>query len=427
MAFFKRFIISPLFLIFLTACTYHGNLENKALINDGVLGKKIPLTIALIKNIPLKSKPFIAHGGSHGVEINYSDCFVRTLYTALNNKFRYAKIVQSTHVESDFDLFVSYDVKFKEVSSDSWSGKYVFVCYVKLDFIRPDSKFVVTSIDNQEQIVFTPPGAVTAASFFDGLSLFLLTPITAPIKTQAIGTRATELIELAIKESVTSLASKIDLNPHINAFARASSVISPTEAVKDKINPPATQLKPPPSKYDDFLNAVAILKTSRGTGSGFFVSSDGYLITNHHVTNSENRVAVKIRNGPVVIGTVVFSDVGKDISVIAVPYKPDSWLQLSDRIEGGIGAEVLAIGCPQGLSWSVSRGIISAYRQGINGEIIQTDVAINPGNSGGPLILLNSGKVIGVNTFGFDKSQTEGLNFAVSSEEIRKVLLNIKR
>ncbi len=82
--------------------------------------------------------------------------------------------------------------------------------------------------------------------------------------------------------------------------------------------------------------------------------------------------------------------------------------------------EVLAIGSPKGLSWSVSKGIISAVRQYGDIQVVQTDAPINSGNSGGPLIDLETGMVVGINTFGFRKDLAEGLNFAVAADEIRE-------
>ncbi|HEX7008034.1 MAG TPA: trypsin-like peptidase domain-containing protein, partial [Alphaproteobacteria bacterium] len=78
-----------------------------------------------------------------------------------------------------------------------------------------------------------------------------------------------------------------------------------------------------------------------------------------------------------------------------------------------------AIGTPEGLSWSVSKGIVSALRDLRGLRLVQTDAAINHGNSGGPLIELGSGKVIGVNALSFRKDLAEGLNFAVSAEDVR--------
>lgn len=79
----------------------------------------------------------------------------------------------------------------------------------------------------------------------------------------------------------------------------------------------------------------------------------------------------------------------------------------------------MAIGTPMGLEWSVSKGIVSGVRSLDGVEYLQTDTPINSGNSGGPLISLESGKVLGVNTFTVKKDIAEGLNFAIASNEIR--------
>ena len=88
--------------------------------------------------------------------------------------------------------------------------------------------------------------------------------------------------------------------------------------------------------------------------------------------------------------------------------------------DGKAGNDVIAIGIPEGLSWSISKGIISAVRDVEGILIVQTDTAINRGNSGGPLISFNSGRVIGINSFGFRKDIATGLNFAISVSELRK-------
>lgn len=170
------------------------------------------------------------------------------------------------------------------------------------------------------------------------------------------------------------------------------------------------------SEYDDFLNSVVIVKTRDGFGSGFFVSSDGYILTNHHVVGRKTSVTIEMRSGEVSQGIVVKRNAKHDLALIKLNGKNFSWLKFAQGQDLKVGNNVLAIGTPMGLSWSVSKGIVSAVRE--NGvRVIQTDAAINAGNSGGPLIDLASGKVIGINTFGIRKDLGEGLNFAVSSED----------
>lgn len=183
-----------------------------------------------------------------------------------------------------------------------------------------------------------------------------------------------------------------------------------------------------PSLYDDFLAAVVVIRSSTGLGAGFFITKTGYLITNHHVVGNNSRVSIKLRSGKILLANVVDFNAHRDIALLSVRGHDYPCLQLGSLMDASIGNEVLAIGTPEGLSWSVSKGIISAVRQYGDTHVVQTDAAINAGNSGGPLIDLETGVVIGINTFGFRKDLAEGLNFAVSAdgvaESFRKHLEN---
>ena len=124
------------------------------------------------------------------------------------------------------------------------------------------------------------------------------------------------------------------------------------------------------------------------------------------------------------MGKVVALNKKRDLAIISSRCKVLSHLKLVGTNEGGVGSDVVAIGTPAGLEWSISKGVVSAIRKdekfmdGIS--VIQTDTAINPGNSGGPLIDIETGAVVGVNTFKTVGVAIEGLNFAVSAEELKK-------
>ena len=185
----------------------------------------------------------------------------------------------------------------------------------------------------------------------------------------------------------------------------------------------------PKSKYDHWLNSVVVVRSSIGEGTGFFITADGLMVTNHHVVGDDNRVYIGLRQGGSTTGTVVALDEDLDLALVSVPVDSPDFLELARPNEGGVGADVIAIGTAKGLSWSVSRGIVSGLRDGADFNIgrgrevllIQTDAAINPGNSGGPLILMDSGNVVGVNTISFKKDIAEGISFAVSSDNVKGV------
>jgi S1-C subfamily serine protease len=156
-----------------------------------------------------------------------------------------------------------------------------------------------------------------------------------------------------------------------------------------------------------------------GFGSGFVISTDGYIITNHHVIDGAHTVIVVFSDGLEIEAAVIGSDPSTDIAVIKVFDGELSTLQLADSGMVEPGQIAIAIGNPMGLQHTVTAGVISATGRTLrakNGrlidDVIQTDAALNPGNSGGPL-LNSEGRVIGVNTAMISASQ--GLCFAVSS------------
>ena len=175
-----------------------------------------------------------------------------------------------------------------------------------------------------------------------------------------------------------------------------------------------TEIKKPDIEYERLLEGVVTLKNTKGIGTGFFFNKNGYLVTNEHVVENSRYVLVTLRGGRQLTGKVLARSKSVDLAVVHVPYGSSVWFELAHPEEAVLGSDVVAFGAPIGLSWSLSKGIISSTRK--FGEItcLQTDAAINKGNSGGPLILLSSGKVVGVNTFGY----AEGVNFAISSKEV---------
>ncbi|MCR4676740.1 MAG: trypsin-like peptidase domain-containing protein [Sphaerochaetaceae bacterium] len=167
-----------------------------------------------------------------------------------------------------------------------------------------------------------------------------------------------------------------------------------------------------------------VIPTS-GVGSGFFISSDGYLITSLHVVEGATSILVTIYDGSQYDATMVGSDSENDICVLKISAEDGrefDYLTFGNSDNLKVGQKVLSIGNPFGYDRTLSSGIISGLSRTIrdeNGSIllgmIQTDASINPGNSGGPLLDKN-GYVIGVNSSIYsDTGVSQGLNFAVAS------------
>lgn len=182
----------------------------------------------------------------------------------------------------------------------------------------------------------------------------------------------------------------------------------------------ATAKPQPPSQYDRLLDSVVVVRNEVGRGSGFFISKKGLLVTNSHVVGDNLSVTIRLRNGKELVGKVVETRPDLDLALIDINEHSPNWLRLASPNEGGVGEEVMAIGAPIGLFWSVSRGIISGIRDEDPIRYIQTDAALNSGNSGGPLILIDSGRVVGANTITYFKFLTEGISLAVSADNIRE-------
>ena len=186
------------------------------------------------------------------------------------------------------------------------------------------------------------------------------------------------------------------------------------------------------------LPAVVTVSTSKASGSGFFVSSDGVVVTNAHVVQGESSVTVVMASGQSLESTHLYIDEGRDLALIKVPIKDSPFLKLS-MMPPLAGSDVIAIGTPGAhdltgtfmLPNTVTRGVVSGVREfsesttasvpGRAGLWIQTDATFNHGNSGGPL-LNRSGEVVGINTLAFAATGTPGLNFALASIELGKIM-----
>jgi serine protease Do len=160
-----------------------------------------------------------------------------------------------------------------------------------------------------------------------------------------------------------------------------------------------------------------------GIGSGFIISSDGYILTNTHVVANSSKITVKLTDRREFDAKVVGQDERTDVAVIKINAKGDlPVVKLGDSNKLRPGQWVLAIGSPFGFENSVTAGVVSAIARGnVGGEggnsgyvpFIQTDVAVNPGNSGGPLFNLN-GEVVGINSQIYSRSGGyEGISFAI--------------
>jgi S1-C subfamily serine protease len=169
-----------------------------------------------------------------------------------------------------------------------------------------------------------------------------------------------------------------------------------------------------------------------GVGSGFVVTPDGYLLTNHHVAEAGRQITATLDDGSELAAQLVGSDPDTDLALLRLANDaPLPFLELGESNALRVGQVVVAIGNPHGLGQTVTTGVVSALGRSLrakNGRLIdgvvQTDASLNPGNSGGPLLDTRA-KVVGVNTAIIAGAM--GLAFAVPSATARWVLAELLR
>ncbi len=169
---------------------------------------------------------------------------------------------------------------------------------------------------------------------------------------------------------------------------------------------------------------------SRSLGSGFFISPDGYILTNHHVVDDADQIIVRTSDRNEYVAKVIGSDKRSDVALLKVDAKNAPVVKIGTSKNLKVGEWVLAIGSPFGFDHSATAGIVSAKGRSLPSEnyvpFIQTDVAINPGNSGGPLFNLD-GEVVGINSQIYSRTGGfMGLSFAIPIDMAMHVVEQLK-
>lgn len=230
------------------------------------------------------------------------------------------------------------------------------------------------------------------------------------------------------------------------AITRAVKKVSPTivginvEEVRE-IQDPFSMFENDPFFKQFFGNRPAQKQVVKGLGSGYIISSDGYILTNDHVAGNATKISVTMTNGETVEAKLIGSDKNSDVALLKIDKSNLDYAVLGNSNDVIIGEWVIALGNPFGLfeindKPSVTVGVVSATNMKVNADgnrvykdMIQTDASINAGNSGGPLVNAE-GEVIGMNTIIFTggnySSGSIGVGFAISINRVKKIMEEIK-
>ena len=233
-------------------------------------------------------------------------------------------------------------------------------------------------------------------------------------------------LSILVLLGMTGLAGCSGVSTNTTQSANESDVAIPLEKVP-KEHPPECTIQEYSAEelFTNSKDGIAVVLTDSGVGSAFVVKHEGnstLLATNAHVVDGTNLVTLKWANGSqdqaavVKIGDAQSRD--NDLALLQVNGNKGTALKIKQS-KINTGADIVALGAPHGLDFTITRGIVSAHREG--GRVIQIDAPINPGNSGGA-ILDKTGCVVGVSTY--VRKDSEGLGFGIASNQLQAFLVS---
>ena len=270
-------------------------------------------------------------------------------------------------------------------------------------------------------------GALVAMAFALGLAF------ASAFKLPTRGEAAVRTVLQDTNRPVPQAKAAVDLG---EAFASVADHVKPAVVfIKSERRERVSSRRLPPG-FEDFFQVPRRPQVEQGSGSGFIVSADGYILTNNHVVQGADRVIVRLYDNREFTAKTVGTDPSTDVAVIKIQATGLPTVRLGDADSTKIGNWVLAIGNPLGeaFTFTVTAGIVSAKGRLLAGlnqsryaiqDFIQTDAAINPGNSGGPLVNVR-GEVIGINSaIASETGFYAGYGFAIPINLARTVMTQL--
>jgi serine protease Do len=282
-------------------------------------------------------------------------------------------------------------------------------------------------------------GGLVGLAFVLGLLFAGLLDLPKNSLAQGGGARLTASQSAIQPVSAAALPAARPLAELSDAFSAVAEHVRPSVVfVKSERKERVAQMPQVPRGFEPFFNFPQQRggqpRIERGSGSGFIVSEDGYILTNNHVVDGAQKVTVQLLDHRQFPAKVIGTDPNTDVAVIKIDARGLEPAALGSSATTKIGEWVLAVGNPLGeaLTFTVTSGIVSAKGRGLPGlpgrndrsiqDFIQTDAAINPGNSGGPLVNVR-GEVIGINSaIASETGYNMGYGFAIPIDLAKQVM-----
>ena len=232
--------------------------------------------------------------------------------------------------------------------------------------------------------------------------------------------RSIEMIERVVESSIDKMLRELNESDSLQIIRRAGAeILNSDNNEVIEINQPVRNV----TSLAEAMESAVTVKVGEGHGSGFFISEDGFLITNYHVVKDKDTVTILTNSGVSFDAEVKRRNMVHDLALLKVDDGSFIPFRISEE-QPQITSQVYAIGTPasEEFSQTISSGIISGVRRvdHIN-TFIQTDAKINPGNSGGPMIKTD-GSVIGIVNAGISGPNIEGIGFAIPAINLMDIL-----
>ena len=255
----------------------------------------------------------------------------------------------------------------------------------------------------------------------------------------AIGTGGTYLVMNSSESSTSPVVSDITSNSDNKAAVINTAQIQTAEQTDSLIGTTMTASEVYKANVDSTVGITTSISTNRfgyrttaaASGSGFIISKDGYIVTNHHVIEDSNSITVTLYDGRTFEAKLIGSDESNDVAVLKIEADDLKPVTLGSSEALSVGDDVAAIGNPLGeLTFSLTKGVVSALDRTVTTEdsvmtLIQTDAAINSGNSGGALFNMN-GEVVGITNAKYSSSgfsaSVDNIGFAIPIDNVKSLI-----